>query len=101
MEPLSAPFIVIKLKPGWALDHDGGSIRRRGLGVVTSLPAGSSLVAALPLKRPVRGSRTLAELELARYVHLLLPAGLAADAVLKQARAWAFVERAELSVNPP
>ncbi len=89
------PFIVIKLKPGWVLDK--GSVTRRGLGLVTVLPPGCKLMAALPLPPPARGrKRSAAERELQRFVHLQLYADAPVAEVLALARGWAFVERAEL-----
>ena len=87
MDSATARFVVLKLKPGWALAADGRAVARRGRRVAPALPDGAALQPALPLPptpRPTAGER-----ELRRFVHLHLPARLAL------ARGWEFVERAE------
>lgn len=90
-----APFLVLKLKPGWAFDVDAAVATRRGTRVQLLLPPGARLCAALVLPPSARRSRSAAEREIARYLHLWPPAGMAPAAALALARDWAFVESAE------
>jgi hypothetical protein len=96
--PPGPPFIAIKLKDGWALAPDGASVHGGARRVTPSLPAGASLVPAIPVPVPPGGRLTKAERELTRFVHLRLPAGASLDDALALARSWEFVERAD---RPP
>src|SRR4051812_20348361 len=92
---VSETELVIKLKPGWAFEPVTGRVVRGRLGVLPSLPPGARLVPVLDIPPPPPGwRRTLAEMELARYVHLELPPGAAEGATLDVVRGWSFVERA-------
>jgi len=93
--PGSQPFIVIKLKPGWALEPGHASVKARSQRITPELPAGAELVPAIPLP-PARGKPAAAERELARFIHLRLPAGVSPGEALVLARSWRFVERAEM-----
>ncbi len=91
-------FIEIRLRPGWRLGEDQRSVRRESpaLHVPLALLPGSVLKSALALPSPPEGQRALpVEVELARYLHLHLPAGEPLDDALTLARLWPFVDRAE------
>jgi hypothetical protein len=92
--PAGAPFIAIKLKDGWTLAPDGASVNSGSRRMTPAMPAGATLVPAIPL--PAGGRLTKAERELTRFVHLRLPAGTSLDEALALARSWEFVERADL-----
>jgi hypothetical protein len=94
-----APFLVLKLKPGWAFDVDAAVATRHGVRVQLLLPPGARLRAALVLPPSARHRRSAAEREIARYVHLLPPPAMAPALVLALVRDWAFVERAEWQVD--
>jgi hypothetical protein len=66
--------------------------------VTPSLPAGASLVPAIPVPVPPGGRLTKAERELKRFLHLRLSDGASLDDALALARSWEFVERAD---RPP
>lgn len=91
-------FIEIRLRPGWRLGEDQRSVRRASpsLRVPLALLPGSVLKPALALPAPPEGQGPWpVEVELARYVHLHLPADQPLDDALTLARLWPFVERAE------
>jgi len=90
------PFIVIHLQPGWVLGADAASLVHRGRSTVLDLPTGAWLVPALEVPPPEQGRRTPAEHEIARYLHLHLPAGLDAEHMLARAATWPGVERVTL-----
>lgn len=92
------PFIVIKLRAGWTLVGDGRSVSWYGHRSTVDLPGGARLMPALRLPPVPEGEATPAELELARYVHLLLPDNVGTEAALALAATWTFVERA---TEPP
>lgn len=94
-----APFLVLKLKPGWTFDVDTAQATRRGLRVQLLLPPGARLRAALVLPPVPPRRRSAAEREIARYVHLLLPPAMSADAALELARGWVFVESVALKAS--
>lgn len=96
MPPAPCPFVVLKLKPGWAFDADTAQVRRRGERVQLLLPPGARLRAALVLPPLARQRRSAAERELARYVHLQPPPAMAPEHALALVRDWDFVESAEL-----
>jgi len=92
------PFIVIKLRAGWSLVGDGRSVVGYGQRTTVDLPSGARLVPALRLPPVPEDEATPAEIELARYVHLLLPPGMSTGAALVMIGGWTFVERA---TEPP
>jgi len=94
--PGGPPFIVIKLKTGWALEPGGTRLKAGARRAAPELPAGAELVPALPVQPQARGKASPAERELARFVHLRLPDGAPVGEALALARGWAFVERADL-----
>ena len=94
---MSTPtFIVIRLQPGWTLGADGASLVHQGQPVVLDLPAGTRLAPALAVPPPETGAPTAAELELARYLHLHLPAQLGSEDVLARVATWPGVGRVTL-----
>lgn len=99
MSPAPPPFLVLKLKPGWAFDVDAAVATRRGQRVQLMLPVGARLRAALVLPPSARRRRNAAEREIARYLHLWPPAGTAPEAALALVRDWSFVESAEPSAE--
>jgi hypothetical protein len=63
------------------------------------LPLGARLRAALVLPPSAQHRRSAAERELARYLHLWPPAGMAPAAALALVRDWAFLESAEVCAD--
>lgn len=95
-----APFVLLQLRRGWRLDAGGLRHRQRRQPLppdwLLATLQGARLRPALPLAAVRRVGRTPAERELARWVHLLPPAGAAPGDWLVRARAWPFVESARL-----
>lgn len=87
--------MVIKLKPGWALDPALPGFRQRGKRMAVSLPEGARLAPALAIDAVPRP--TPAEREIARFVHLHWPDAQALQQALALAQSWPCVERASLS----
>ncbi len=90
---MSAVTVLIKLKPGWALDPLASAFRRGARRLPPVLPAGARLEPALRLY--AEAHPTEAEREITRFVLLHHP-GPAGDA-LALARGWACVARADLN----
>lgn len=90
------PFIVIRLQPGWALGADAASLVHRGRSTALDLPSGAWLAPALDVPPPEHGQRTPAEHEIARYLHLHLPAGLGGEDMLARVATWPGVGRVTL-----
>jgi hypothetical protein len=90
-------FIVVRLRRGWALGNDGCSLVRDGQPTAVDLPAGARLTLALALPPPEGGApTTAAEAEIARYLHLHLPAEADLAAALQRVAAWPGVGRVTL-----
>lgn len=90
------PFIVIKLRAGWALVGDGRSVAWYGHRSTVDLPRGARFVPALRLPPVADEDATPAETELARYVHLQLATDMTAQQAVALAGTWTFVESARL-----
>lgn len=95
------PFIVIRLRRGWALGNDACSLVRDGQRTAVELPAGARLTPALVVPPPEDGAPTAAETEIARYLHLHLPVGADLATALQQVAAWPGVGRVALPPDAP
>jgi hypothetical protein len=95
------PHLVVKLKKEWRYKQDKGAfvdlIGKRKGSVAPRLPAGSRLVPMAPVLAEA-DLRELSndELNLARFIYIMLPKGTKPKRVLKEVLDWHFVESAEL-----
>jgi hypothetical protein len=94
------PHLRVKLKKEWRFDPDKGafhdlSAKRKGH-VTPRLPPGSRVVPMVPALAEA-DPRTLSkeELDLARFVYIVLPEGAKPERILQEVREWPFVESAE------
>ena len=96
--PAGPAHVVIKLKSGWQLDPNSGAlVSGNTKRVVPDLPKGAALVPAMPAAPApaARGKAAAAQRELARFVHLRLPAGMSAEEGVALATRWDGVESAQ------
>jgi hypothetical protein len=98
MNPASAHFVIVRLKPGWRFEPDRGRVVRRGRSVRPSLPPGARLQPALPLA-DTAAPPGAAERELGRWMRLPASDALPAALALALVRSWDFVEHAEIVLN--
>ena len=94
------PHLRVKLKKEWRFDPDKGAfhdLSGKHKGYVTPrLPPDSRVVTmgpALAEADPRKLSKE--ELNLARFVYLILPKAAKAERILQEVREWPFVESAE------
>ena len=102
------PHLRVKLKREWRYSPGKGAFhdlsgKHKGY-VAPRLPAGSQVVPMVPALAeadPRRLSKD--ELNLARFVYIMLPKGTKPERLLKDVLGWHFVESAELprSVSLP
>jgi hypothetical protein len=96
------PHLRVKLKKEWRFDPDKGAFhdlsgRRKGY-VTPRLPADSRVVSMVPpLAEADPRKLSKDELNLARFVYIMLPEGAKTERILKEVRDWHFVE----SADPP
>jgi hypothetical protein len=95
------PYLVVKLKPGWRWSGTGGeceSSRGRRLALLSTLPPGVSIEAAVPaLARTPITTLSREEQRLARYLHVIFPPGLQPAAYADSLRRHPCIEEVTLS----
>ena len=102
------PHLVVRLKKEWRYEQDKGVFvdlsGKRKRSVAPQLPAGSRLVPMAPaLAEANLRELSSDELNLARFIYIMLPEGTKPKKILKEVLGWHFVESAELprSVSLP
>ena len=96
------PHLRVKLKREWRYDPGKGAFhdlsgRRKGY-VTPRLPADSRVVPMVPaLAEADPRKLSKHELNLARFVYIMLPEGAKTERILKEVLDWPFVE----SADPP
>ena len=94
------PHLRVKLKKEWRFDPGKGAFhdlsgKRKGY-VAPRLPAESRVVPMVPaLAEADPRQLSKEELNLARFVYLILPKAAKAERILQEVREWPFVESAE------
>ncbi len=94
------PHLVVKTGKNWRYDEGRNRFVRADaeeFDPYPGLPAGSRIVPMVPdLARADPRRLSADERNLARYLHLILPAGAAAGELLEAVGAWPSVEEARL-----
>jgi hypothetical protein len=94
------PHLRVKLKKEWRFDPNEGAfhdLSGKHKGYATPrLPAGSRVVAMVPaLAEADPRQLSKEELNLARFLYIMLPEAAKPEKILKEVREWSFVESAE------
>jgi hypothetical protein len=92
------PALVLKLKPGWEYSESEEVFRSpdgKELKPQRQLPRGSRIDYRVPrLAHRRRGTLSKEEVDLARFMHVVLPLGKEPSSYLAMVRKWPFVEEA-------
>ena len=92
--------LVVLLEPGWRYDFDGGqfvSDDGQEIRYDEDLPEGSEIVHMIPeLQRAEAESLSEDEIELARYLHIILPSSADPSGLLPLVAAWRCVSDVRL-----
>jgi hypothetical protein len=94
------PHLLVKLKKEWRYHQGKGAFHdlsaKHKCYVAPQLPAGSRVIPMTPAMAEANpGKLSQDELNLARFVYIMLPAGAKPERILKEVLGWDFVESAE------